>query len=66
MAKKKEKWIQKAIKNPGDFSKKAKRAGMTTQQYAKKVLKEGSKASEKTKKQAQLAITLSKMRKGKK
>jgi len=61
MAKKK-RWIQKAIKRPGAFSEKAKRAGMTTYQYARKVLKKGSRASERTKQQARLALTLRKMR----
>lgn len=59
------KWIKGAIKRPGAFSAKAKRAGMTTSQYAKHVLKKGSRASERTKKQARLAQTLSKMRKKK-
>lgn len=57
------KWIQKAIKNPGAFTKKAKSAGMSTQAYASKVTKPGSKASTTTKRQANLAKTLSKMRK---
>jgi len=64
MAEKKN-WIQGAIKRPGAFSAKAKAAGKTTAQYAKQVLKEGSKASTRTKKQAALAQTLSKMRKKK-
>lgn len=59
------KWIQKAIKNPGAFSKKAKAAGMSTSAYAAKVTKPGSKASATTKRQANLAKTLSKMRKRK-
>ena len=58
-------WIKGAIKNPGAFSKKAKGAGMTTAAYADKVLKKGSKASAKTKRQAELAQTLSGMRKKK-
>jgi len=64
MAEKKN-WIQGAIKRPGAFSAKAKAAGKSTDQYAKQVLKEGSKASTRTKKQAALAQTLSKMRKKK-
>lgn len=59
------KWIQKAIKRPGAFSKKAKRAGMSTAQYARRVLKKGSRASATTKRQARLAQTLARMRKKK-
>jgi hypothetical protein len=58
------KWIKKAIKKPGAFKAKAKKAGMSTKEYAAKVLKKGSKASPKTKRQASLAKTLSKMRRG--
>ena len=56
------KWIQGAIKRPGAFRKKAKKAGMSTSAYASKVLSQGSKASTRTKSQASLAQTLSKMR----
>ena len=41
--------------NKGKFTAKAKRAGMSVQGYASKVLKAGSKASPATKKQAQFA-----------
>ena len=60
-AKKKSKnWIQKATsKNKGAFTKQAKRAGMSTQAYAKKVLKPGSRATATTKRRASLARTLS-------
>jgi hypothetical protein len=57
------KWIQGAIKRPGAFKAKAKRAGMSTSAYASKVLKKGSGASTLTKRQASLAKTLSKLRK---
>jgi len=57
------KWIQKAIKHPGAFTKKAKAAGMSTGAYAAKVTKAGSKASTQTKRQANLAKTLRKMHK---
>jgi hypothetical protein len=60
-----EKWIQKAITRPGAFSAKAKAAGKGTQAFARSVLKEGSKASTRTKRQAALAQTLSKLRSGK-
>src|SRR5215475_7638822 len=53
-----EKWIQGAIKRPGAFTAKAKAAGKGTQAYARSVLKEGSKASTRTKRQAALAQTL--------
>ena len=55
------KWIQKAVKKMeekgtiGSFSKAAKRAGMSTSAYAKKVTKKGSKASKAMKKKAQFA-----------
>lgn len=63
-----DKWMQNAV-NPeheGDFSAKAKAAGMGTQEYANKVTAEGSKASTKTKRQANLAKVFAKYRKGKK
>ncbi len=59
-------WIKKAIQNPGSFSKKAKKAGMTVNQLATKDLKKKSKVSSTTKKQAVLAKTLSKIRPKKK
>jgi len=58
----KKKWIKGAIKRPGAFRAKAKRAGMSTQAYARHVLRKGSRASARTKRQARLTITLSKMR----
>lgn len=60
---KKKNWIKGAIKHKGAFSKKAKKAGMSTSSYAKKVLKKGSKASLQTKRQAILDQTLAKLRK---
>lgn len=57
----KKKWIQGAIKRPGAFRAKAKKAGMGTMAYAKKM--KGS--SGRTGKQARLALTLGKMRKKK-
>lgn len=59
-------WIKGAIKRPGAFSAKAKKAGMSTEAYAAKVLKRGSTASTRTKRQAVLAETLSGFRKKKK
>ena len=63
--KKGKKWIKKAIKRPGAFKKKASKAGMSTSAYSTKVLKKGSTASTRTKRQAALAKTLGKMRKKK-
>ena len=59
------KWIQKAIKRPGAFTAKAKKAGMSVSEYASSVLKEGSQASTRTKRQAVLAKTLRRFGKGK-
>jgi hypothetical protein len=53
-------WIQKAInpKHKGVFTAKAKAHGMSVGAFANSVLKEGSKASTQTKRQASLAKTL--------
>ena len=61
----KKKWIKGAIKRPGAFTAKAKKAGKSVSAYASSVLKKGSRASTRTKRQAALAKTLSKMRKKK-
>ena len=62
MAKKsKARWIQGAIKRPGAFTKKAKKAGKSIAAYASSVLKKGSKAGATTKRQAALAKTFRKM-----
>ena len=53
------------IKRPGAFRAKAKAAGKSTGAYARSVLKEGSQASTRTKRQAALAQTFSKLRSGK-
>lgn len=71
MAKKK-RWIQSAKKSmkrrgtEGAFSAKAKRAGMSTSAYANKVLKNKSRYSATTRKQAGLAKAFKTARKGKK
>jgi len=57
------KWIKGAIKHPGAFKAKAKRAGKSVREYISIVLKKGSHASTQTKRQAALAKTLGKMRK---
>lgn len=60
------KWIQEAVsKHPGAFSKKAKEAGMTTAEYASKVTANPDQYDKKTVKQANLAKTLTKLRKKK-
>lgn len=56
------KFIQKAIKRPGAFKAKAKKAGMSTAAFAAKVTKPGSKASTLTKQEGNLAKTLAKVR----
>jgi len=56
------KWIQKAIKHPGAFTKKAKAAKMNVSAYANKVLQEDSNANSTTKHQAALAQTLGRLR----
>ena len=58
-------WIQGAVKRPGAFSKKAKEAGMSTDQYATKVSTNPEEYDERTVKQANLAKTLTKLRKKK-
>lgn len=56
---------EEVVKRPGAFTAKAKAAGKSTGSYATQVLKEGSKASTRTKKQAALAKTFAKLRAGK-
>lgn len=59
-------WIQKAVRKMqkkgtvGSFSAAAKKAGKSTQAYASKVLKKGSKASAAMKKKAQFAKNVAK------
>lgn len=60
------KWIQEAVsEHPGAFSKKAKEAGMSTAEYAKTVAANPDKYDKRTVKQANLAKTLTKLRKKK-
>jgi hypothetical protein len=56
-------WISGAIKRPGAFTKKAKAVGKSVSAYAKQVTKTGSKATARTKRQANLAKTLKKLSK---
>ena len=56
---KKGKWIDDATKDAhGQFAYKAKKRGMTTRQFVKRVLANSGKYDKKTVKQAQLAETL--------
>jgi hypothetical protein len=61
MAKKK-RWIQEAVSEPGAFTAKAEKAGMSVQAYARKQ----KKAPGKLGKQARLALTLKKLSQKKK
>ncbi len=57
-----DKWIKSAIKHPGAFSAKAKRAGETTREYASEHAHDSGKLG----RQARLAKTLMAMRNKKK
>lgn len=65
-AKKDKKWIQKAIKRPGAFTAKAKKANKTVAGMAAAVTKNPSKYSATTVRQANLAKTLRKISKKRK
>ena len=56
-------WIQGAVKRPGAFTRKAKAAGQSVQQFAKTVDDNPSKYSTRTKRQANLAQTFASMKK---
>ncbi len=56
-------WIQGAVKRPGAFTRKAKAAGMSVQQFAKHVDANKSKYSTRTERQANLAQTFASMKK---
>ena len=60
---KRKEWIKKAINNPGSFTGKAKKKGITTAQLQTKVEKNPDKYDEKTRKQAQLRETLVRLNK---
>jgi DNA-binding phage protein len=51
-------WIKGAIKRPGALTKKARNANMSLSEYIEKTTSEGSNASTRTKRQANLAKTL--------
>jgi hypothetical protein len=61
-----DKWIKDAIKRPGAFTKKAEERGMTATQFASKVTANPDEYDTRTVRQANLAKTLSKLRKRKK
>ena len=63
MKAKKANWIQGAVKRPGAFTAKAKKAGMSVAAYAAKTTKKGSKATTLTKQQANFAKTMARMHK---
>ncbi len=56
-------WIQGAVKRPGAFTRKAKAADMSVQQFARHVDDNPGKYSTRTKKQANLAQTFASMKK---
>ena len=60
MAKKVKKWIPKDL-DEGAFTEKARRAGMSVQEFANKVMANPEKYDQKTVKQANLARTFQKM-----
>ena len=70
--KKKRKWLQAARRTMeakgtvGAFTRQAKAAGMSVEEYAAMVLRPGSKASPRTKKRAQFARTAGKIGRRKK
>ena len=59
-------WIKDAIKRPGAFTKKAKARGMDVIEFASKVTANPDTYDTRTVRQANLAKTLSKLRKRKK
>jgi hypothetical protein len=63
---KRKNWIQQAIRKPGAFRKQAQRAGKSTLEFAREVLRNPQRYSKTTVRRARLAITLSKLRKRRK
>ena len=59
-------WIQQAIRKPGAFRKQAKRAGKSTMDFAREVVRNPSRFGKTTVRRARLAITLSKFSKRRK
>jgi len=59
-------WIQQAIRNPGAFRRQAQRAGKSTMEFAREVLRNPQRYSKTTVRRARLAITLMKLAKRRK
>jgi hypothetical protein len=59
-------WIQQAIRKPGAFRKQAQRAGKSTMEFAREVVRNPKRFSTTTVRRARLAITLSKFNKRRK
>lgn len=57
-----DKWMQDAVKRPGAFKAKAKKAGKGVKGFIAQVLSPDSKSNSRTKKQANLAKTFNKFR----
>lgn len=59
----KDRWIQKAVKRPGDLKRRAKAAGALKKDGTIKVawLREKAKGNDRTARQARLALTLRKL-----
>ena len=56
-------WIQQAIRKPGAFRKQARRAGKSTMEFAREVVRNPERYDTTTVRRARLALTLSKFRK---
>jgi hypothetical protein len=63
MSKRKNGWIQRAIRKPNAFRKQAKRAGKSTMEFARDVVSNPARYPTTTVRRARLAITLSKFNK---
>jgi hypothetical protein len=60
---KRKNWIQQAIRKPGAFRKQARRAGKSTMEFAREVVRNPERYDTTTVRRARLALTLSKFRK---
>ena len=63
---KRKNWIQQAIRKPGAFRKQAQRAGKSTMEFAREVVRNPSRYDTTTVRRARLALTLSKFSKRRK
>jgi len=64
--KKDDRWIQGAIENPGEFTEKAERHGMTVRRFIRHVLRNKKRFPKETIKQANLAKILRRIAKRRK